>query len=50
MALEGGMIDLTDGKAAVMGEGVIVVLQSSEDGPQSVVLRRTDLEALLAAA
>jgi hypothetical protein len=42
-------VRLGDGQAVAMGDGVFVVIQESEDGPQSVVLRRSDLEAMLAA-
>jgi hypothetical protein len=44
------VIDLVDGEARSMGEGVFVLLQNSEDGPQSIILQRSDLEALLAAS
>lgn len=42
-------ISLTDGTAELMGEGVAVVLQASDQGPQNVVLTTADLRAMLAA-
>ncbi len=43
-------IDLNDGDAVFMGEGIVTVRQSSEYGPQSVVLSVEDLQKLLALA
>lgn len=43
-----GSIVLVDGGAEHMGDGVFVLVQDSEEGPQSVVVTRADLEALLA--
>lgn len=40
-------IKLADGSAENMGEGVFVVLQKSDRGPQSVVLTVEDLRRLL---
>ena len=45
----GDAIVLEDGEACVMDSDVVVVFQDSDQGRQNVVLRRTDLEALLAA-
>lgn len=42
-------IILEDGEAILMDNDVVTVLQESDQGPQSVVLRRTDLERLLGA-
>ncbi len=49
MEVVGDMIGLTDGLAAVLGEGVVVVVQESDAGRQDVVLNRSDLLTLLAA-
>ncbi len=42
-------ISLTDGTAELMGDGVAIVLQESDQGPQNVVLTVGDLKAMLAA-
>lgn len=43
-------INLTDGEAHYMGEGVVIVLQKDERGvAQNVVLTRDDLRLLLEA-
>ncbi len=42
-------IAITDGTVEFMGDGVAVVLQSSDQGPQNVVLTTADLRAMLAA-
>ena len=41
-------LELAEGRAEIMGEGVFVVLQQSEGVEQSVCLTRQDLEAMLA--
>ena len=48
MKFHNGDIDLIDGCAVSMGEGTFVVLQESDEGPQSVVLTGDDLRAMLA--
>ncbi len=42
-------IQLVDGEAQPMGDGVFVVCQTSDEGAQNVVLTKADLEALLSA-
>jgi hypothetical protein len=42
-------IELTDGTVELMGDGVAVVLQASDQGPQNVVLTVADVRALLVA-
>ena len=48
-----GMIEerimLADGEAERMGEGCFVLMQETPEGVQSIVVQRSDLEALLAA-
>lgn len=43
-------IELLDGDAVSMGEGVVTVRQNSEYGPQSIVLTVEDLQRLIALA
>lgn len=40
-------IGLNDGDAVFMGEGIVTIRQTSEYGPQSVVLSVEDLQKLL---
>lgn len=40
-------IDLIDGDAVLMGEGVVAIRQTSEYGPQSIVLTVEDLRKLI---
>lgn len=42
-------VKLAEGIAEPMGDGVFVLLQASDEGPQSVVLTADDLRRLLAA-
>lgn len=42
-------ITLNDGTAEFMGDGVAMVLQDSDQGPQSVVLTVADLKVMLTA-
>jgi hypothetical protein len=42
-------ITITDGTAELLGEGVAVVQQGSEEGPQNVVLTVADVRDLLVA-
>ncbi|OWK31791.1 hypothetical protein SPMU_01090 [Sphingomonas mucosissima] len=48
MVDEGALINLAEGRATMIGDGVFVVFQDSDEGLQNVVLTRSDLEALLA--
>lgn len=50
MSDAGDVVALQDGEARAMGDGVFVVVQDTEEGTQSIVLQRSDLEALLALA
>lgn len=50
MKIDEGTMDLVDGEATIMGNGVAVVMQRDDKGcVHNVVLQRADLEALLAA-
>ena len=42
-------IKIADGVAENMGDGVVIVCQPSDKGPQNVVLTTDDLRGLLAA-
>jgi hypothetical protein len=50
MSDAGDVVALQDGEARAMGDGVFVVVQDTEEGTQSIVLQRSDLEVLLALA
>jgi hypothetical protein len=50
MTSHNGDIELVDGCAVSMGEGVFVVTQGSDDGPHNVVITKDDLLKLLEAA
>lgn len=43
-------IELLDGDVVHMGEGIVAVRQTSEYGPQSIVLTVDDLQRLIALA
>ena len=45
----GDIVALADGEAQIIANGVCVVSQKAPEGTVDVVLRRSDLEALLAA-
>lgn len=48
MSNVGDIVVLQDGEARPMGSGVFVVVQDTDEGTHSVVLQRSDLEAMLA--
>jgi hypothetical protein len=43
-----GMSGISEGHAAYMGDGAWLVVQDGDNGSESVLLRKADLEALLA--
>lgn len=42
-------INLTDGAAELMGDGIVLILQDSHEGPKDVAVHLDDLKALVAA-
>ncbi len=46
--IDGANVKLADGVAISMGDGVFVLTQDSDNGPQDVVVTADDLRAMLA--